>query len=525
MPVPISSPTPLTDRLASGTLFLLPPKPDRLPLRDYFTVPSLHTAEEPAVPLSVSFVNRLLRETFDFRLPLFISSVNASIRQDAVFLLPGAGEPAPIVYGVNSLDIDFEALALEAPNSTVAALETYVASRTPSSQNEYTGLFQGKNLIFITAEAFSREAVSEEYTPTLYRLMTRGINFTDYYQPAWGGSTSTGEYSNLTGLIPTYGVSSIQKSASRNMYFTLGNQLQRLNYSSFAYHNHTYTYYDRHRTHRNLGYSTYMGLGNGLEGKIRNQWPESDLELMQATVDQYIDLQPFSVYYMTISGHTHYNWGGNSMSGKNRDAVADMEGSDAVRAYIAANLELEYAMEYLIERLEEAGIADDTVIVLGSDHYPYGLAEEYSSSYRDALAELYGYDYYEPWARDHNALIIWCGSLEDRDPIVVDTPVYSLDIVPTVSNLMGLEYDSRLLVGRDVFSDTEPLVLWIDRSWMTDLARYNASTGVLTVKDGAELPEDYVSRISAVVSNHFTFSKNVLDTDFYGVLFGADEYP
>ena len=103
-------------------------------------------------------------------------------------------EEKPIVYGENKMDIDFEALANSTSSSTIKSLHSYVAGLTPSKQNEYTGIFKGKNLIMITAEAFSSEVIDPVMTPTLYRLANKGIKFTDYYQPDWGGSTTGGEY-------------------------------------------------------------------------------------------------------------------------------------------------------------------------------------------------------------------------------------------------------------------------------------------------------------------------------------------
>ena len=49
------------------------------------------------------------------------------------------------------------------------------------------------------------------------------------------------------------------------------------------------------------------------------------------------------------------------MSAKNHDAVKDLPYSEPVKAYIACNLELEYAMQDLLQRLENAGIADRTL--------------------------------------------------------------------------------------------------------------------------------------------------------------------
>ena len=422
-------------------------------------------------------------------------------------------ETQPIVYGENVLGLDFAALAAETKNSNIASIHSYVASQKPSNQNAYTGIFEGKNLIFITAEALTTEAIDPERTPTLYRLANEGIKFTDYYQPAWGASTTAGEYSNVIGLVPTNGGSCMDETFQQNLFLTIGNQLKSLGYTSTAYHNHQYDFYDRHLTHTGLGYDKYIAMGTGM--KITNEWPESDLEMMQFTLDQYIDQQPFNIYYMSVSGHSIYAKSGHAQARKNYDAVADMDCSEALKCYFAAQLEFEYSLQYLVEQLEAAGIADDTVIVIGTDHYPYGL--EKSSTYANSknyLLELYGVDKVDFLTRDSNTLIIWSGCLEDQD-IVVDTPVYSLDILPTISNLFGVEYDSRLLVGRDVFSDAEPLVLWPNGSWKTTQGVYDASMKAFTPAEGVTASEDYVNYMISVVSNKTKFSKSVANYNYY----------
>lgn len=443
-----------------------------------------------------------------------------TVQQDPTGETEAPTEP-PIVYGDNVLDLDFAALAEQESNSTVAAIHRYVASLTPTSQNEYTGLFKGKNLIFITAEAFSAEVIDPELTPTLYRLANEGIRFTDYYQPLWGGSTITGEYSNLTGLVAAGGTASMKEANQQDMFLLIGKQLKSLGYFSAAYHNHSYTYYERNKTHLAIGYDTFTGMGNGMEEGVTEQWPKSDLEMMQFTVEQYINQQPFSVYYMTISGHCLYSTIGNSMSRKNYDVVANMDASETIKAYYAAHLELEYALQYLVDALEDAGIADDTVIVLGTDHYPYGLENSTAwNNDKDYLSELYGYKYADHFQRDHNALIIWSGCLEDMD-LTVDTPVYSLDILPTLSNLFGVAYDSRLLVGRDVFSEAEPLVLWTTHSWKTDKGQYDATTGVFTPVEGVEVSEEYVKYISSIVSNKIAYSQSVAYQNYFNYVVAA----
>lgn len=434
-------------------------------------------------------------------------------------LLSSITPPSDPVILRNELDIDFEALSAGADELT-ASLNAYVSSQTASQKNQYTGLFEGKNLILITAEAFSGDIIDPELTPTLYRLSTKGINFTDYYMPASAGTTG-GEYTNIFGMLPTSGGSSMLEASVHNNYWTMGSQLDRLGYYGKMYHNNDYTYYDRHITHFAMGYSDgYMGIGNGMEEYVdASKWPESDLEMFQGTLPTYIDKDHFNIYYMTVSGHSGYGFGINYMSQKHLEDVQDLPHSEAVAAYIACNLELEDGLTYLVEELEKKGIADDTVIVLTADHFPYGLDDDASMGNMPYLAELYGYQVTNVFERDHNRLIIWSGCLEDEEPIVVDTPVSATDILPTLSNLFGLEYDSRFMPGRDVFSDQTPLVWTLGYEWKTDLGSYY--NGVFTpASEDVKIPDDYVSKMRKIVSAKIDYCKGCLATDYFGYVFG-----
>lgn len=406
--------------------------------------------------------------------------------------------------------LDFAALAEAATNPSMKTLYSYIAAQSPAVENEYTGLFKGKNLIFITAEAFNYKVIDPELTPTLYRLTTQGIEFTNFYEPLWTGCTSGGELVNLSGLAMNCEMNTYSRQKPFN---TIGTLLQKEGYFSRAYHNNIYTFYDRHKTHVNLGYEEFIGMSNGMEGGVKDVWPQSDLEMFDFTVPQYIDQQPFSIYYMTVSGHCRYNQLGNAQSKKNWDLVQHLPYSDGVKAYFACNLELEKGLASLVKQLEDAGIADDTVIVMVPDHYPYGLGKAWGLE-KDGLAELYGVDKYDLFQRDQNTLIIWSGCLEDMD-LKIDAPVCSIDILPTLSNLFGVTYDSRLSVGRDVLGTEEAISLWPDYSWVTEKGSYLASSRKFTPFEGAEIPEGYVERINSIVTNKVKFSRMVQNAPFF----------
>ncbi|MBQ3083871.1 MAG: sulfatase-like hydrolase/transferase [Clostridia bacterium] len=438
--------------------------------------------------------------------------------------IPGEEEQqtpeAPIEYGYNSIELDFEALNQKATDAQ-KKLNDYVSTLTPSKKNQYTGLFKGKNMIMITAEAFSAEVIDPTLTPTLYRLANKGIQFTDYYQPASAGTTG-GEYQNIFGLLPTSGGKSFKNTVDNLNYYTLGSQLDRLGYYGQAFHNNSHTYYSRNETHNNIGYSEgFMGKGNGMEQYVKSLWPQSDYEMISGTLPTFIDRQPFNVYYMTVSGHSNYSVGENDMTKRHWDKVQHLPYSDTVKGYIAANLDLEDAMAHLVSELEKKGIADDTVICISSDHFPYGLDSDAALGQLPYLSELYGYEVDDYFERDHSRLILWSGCLEKNEPIVVSSPTSSMDILPTLSNLFGTEFDSRLMPGRDVLSDAPALYFNSHYDWKTDLGTYYASKGTFVpVREDLEIPEDYVKTIKAVVRNKMNYCSGVLDTDYFRLLFG-----
>ena len=407
----------------------------------------------------------------------------------------------------NVMDIDFSELNANESNQVIKDMHKYFESVQPTAKNKYTGKYKDYNLILITAESFSPYAIHKDATPTLYKMVHEGYQFTNFYTPIWEVSTSDGEYVAVTGLIPTSGIWSFQESGKNALPFVLGNQLQKLDYKTLAYHNHTYTYYGRHISHPNLGY-VYKGLGNGLD--VKESWPESDLEMIEKTVPEYMNSQPFHTYYMTVSGHMQYSFTGNYIAWKNKKYVEDLPYSEQAKAYLATQIELDLALEHLLSQLENAGIADQTLIAISADHYPYGLEDQ-------TIDELTGHAVEGNFELYKSPFILYAKGM---DPEIITKPASSLDILPTLSNLMGVEYDSRLLMGQDIFSDSEPLVSFLNKSFITEKGRYNSITKEFITNAGEEVDEAYIEYISSVVQAKFYYSAKILETDYYRKVFG-----
>ena len=407
----------------------------------------------------------------------------------------------------------FEELAASTDDPALKELDEFIPSVPVSTPGSYFGLASDFNVITICAEAFSPLCISEELTPTLYKMTHHGFIFNNYYG-SFQSVTTNGEYTMCTGLMPDLSLkkaeSSFDAAASNYLPFCLGNLLKERDYLTFAYHNYLGEFYNRNITHPNMGY-TFKAARSGLD--INVSWPSSDLDMMKASVDDYVGSEmPFCVYYMTFSGHYQYDWT-NAMSAKNRDKVEGLPYSEEVKAYIACNLELEYALEYLVDRLTEAGVMDRTLIVLTNDHYPYGLK-------KDQYNELAGKEIDTVFEKYRNSFICYSTGFGD---VAVDDYCCTADILPTILGLLGVRYDSRLLAGTDVLSDGVHIAMLESKSFLTNDFRYDSSTGEVVSHTGKEIDPDTVAQYIGYVENKFKFSVEVLNSDYYRHYFKISE--
>lgn len=417
-------------------------------------------------------------------------------------------------YGWNLLNIDLDTLNGLTKDEKLLALNSYISSLPGTRKNEYTGMLSDYNLIVLCGESFSTAALDPVLTPTLYRLAHEGFVFNNYYN-TFPDCTSDGEYSLCLGLLPdnSRGKTAPSFYASRNSYLpmALGNIFsEQREIQGHAYHNYIGSYYGRNLTHANMGY-TCKFAGKGMS--FTTSFPSSDLEMMEQSIPDFIGEDQFLAYYMTFSGHMKYDRSVNPMSRRNYDLVKDLPYSEAAKCYLSGNIELDKAMAYLMEQLEEQGVADHTAIVLAGDHYPYGLT-------RSQYDELIGHetDFFEKY---HDTLIFWVGGLEE--PIPVDTYCCNIDVLPTILNLWGLDFDSRLLAGTDVFApEASHTAILIDQSFLTDKVWFNANTNSATyLVPEEEVPENYLENLIRTVKNKFSFSIDVLNTAYYNFIFDA----
>lgn len=456
-------------------------------------------------------------------------------------------EPTSIPIPVktkNVLDFDINAMLKEETDTVVRAVHEYVKSQPGSNINQYTGYFEGYNLIMICAESFSSYMIDEELTPTLYKMSNGGFVFQNYYG-TFKSITTNGEYAFCTGLMPnTVGKvdelktnSTFLLSADKYLPYCMGNVFTDMGAQTFAYHGNDADYYHRNLTHPNMGYRTcrfrdgaYIDGVFNKNGKLNfsTKRPTSDEETALQTLQDYLDnkdengkVKQFHAYYMTYSGHHPYYDVNDTehvkspMAYENREIVDKLNCSGNVKTYIAVNLELENMLTEILAALEDAGCLDNTVIVLTNDHYPYGLTDK---EFKE-LATLMDKKIEATYGIYQNSFI--CYNAGMKEPVTVDAPCCTVDILPTLLNLFGVEYDSRLLAGTDVLdANSFHVAMLYNQSFITDKLKYNTADGkVKYLVDKSTVSEEYVDACINYVKNKFEISLQIINNDYYKIIY------
>ena len=412
----------------------------------------------------------------------------------------------------NMIDIDFDLLIKNEKNEDIKEIHRYFKNTKPTKKNEYTGIFKDKNVIFIMGESFSSIAINEDITPTLYKIYNSGFKFNNFYTPLFPVSTSDGQYLTDTSLIPIEGKYSMSESSDKYLPYSYGNSFSSLGYKTYAYHNYDYNYYDRDKYFEATGFSNYLGCGNGLEKRIDCSIKfSSDYEMVKETINDYVNEERFFAYYVTMSGHMNYDDTNNNVV-KNWDIVKELSYSDEAKGYLATQIELDKALEEMIRVLDENGRLDDTVIVLVGDHNPYGLSEE---DVRDlSLYDINDYDI----DKYHMPFIIYDSTIENK--IEIDKYGSSLDVLPTILNLFGVEYDSRLLMGKDILSDSESFIIFSNRSFITNKGIYNSRKELFKSFDGKDKDySKYINDTKEEIYLKYRYSRLMLLNDYYKYIF------
>ena len=389
-------------------------------------------------------------------------------------------------------------------------INNYLINNTISDYNDYTGLFEGKNLIVIMMESVNEIFINKDLYPNFYKLYSEGISFTNNYSPRNSCATGNNEFSAMTGIY------SIQNNCTANVYrkntypYSIFNLFNNAGYKTMSMHDYTEAYYYRSIIHQNMGSGKYYGvqdLGIPYYNEYKN-WA-SDEDFMEVAMDITLSdtSEPFMLWLTTVSSHQPYVQ--SSIEGdKYLSITEDTDYPMDLRRYMSKLKTLDNALGILLEELENAGILDDTVIALFGDHYPYGLKDSTINYVLD-----YDLDDYE---REKTPFVIYNSEISSQS---IDKYTSYINLTPTIANLFNLNYDPRLYMGYDVLSDDYwNIVTFADGSWKNNLVYYNAGASSVKyyVEDGMSIDE--IKNINQIITNKMQMSSNIIKNNYFKYL-------
>ena len=348
--------------------------------------------------------------------------------------------------GTNQKDLDF--------------LKEEYSKEKEVNKNRYTGKYKGNNLIIVQLEGLDSWVINKNDTPTLYSMMRNSINFTNHYSYYnGGGSTFNSEFAVNTGFITPVSYTQNAYTFNKNSFpYSLAHLFKKQGYAVNAFHMNTKEYYSRGTNYKNWGYDNYYGLVDQNTYKDNSYYLDRELLLNEEFKEKMFGSEKFVDYIITYTNHMPFNpEKGNCKllldldKKENENVSYDLTEEDCVRRQAK---ETDYMMDLLIKELKEREIFDKTTIVVLTDHYLYTLSDKsILDKYKNTSNNLI----------NHTPFFIYTNN---KDKKTIKTVTSQLNVLPTVLNLFGIDYNPNHYIGQDALNNNyRKLVFFSDYSW------------------------------------------------------------
>ncbi len=398
----------------------------------------------------------------------------------------------------------------EEKDSTLKALDQYFLSRSISQVNDYTGYFEGKNLIVIMLESVNNIILHEEYYPNFKKILEHAWFWENNYSPRNACATGDNEFSGMTSIYALNTACTANVYQTNEYFSSIFNRFKNSGYTVTSYHNLDSTYYARDIFHIYMGSTAYYDgndLGISFDSTNYLEWP-SDVELMEKSAAIFTQNTPFMAWITTVTPHQPYD--GDSIYGnKYLSLFEDTDYSDTLKRYMSKLKVTDDALGVLLDTLDAKGVLDDTVIVLYGDHYPYGLIDE-------DVASAVDYDVNDFYEIERTPFVIYNSKLEAQ---TFSEKTSYMNILPTLANLFNLDYDPRFYFGEDLFSPNfSNRIVFADSSWEDSVARYDARSGVVTYFGEKTYSTNELQTINLEINQKKQMSKLAVTTNYFADL-------
>ncbi len=410
----------------------------------------------------------------------------------------------------------------------------YYSTKEKSSDNKYTNIFEGKNVLVIHGESIQGFTMNlrfngEELTPNVNKLAHEGIYFNNFYAEESTGTSSDSEFTFASGLMPASNGTVFMNYFNRD-YVTIQKLLKEKGYYVFSMHGNNGSAWNRDIMHKHLGYDRFYSkkdyeideeIGLGLADKSFFRQSIEKIEGISAEHDKWYGLllmlakhTPFS----DINDHSTYSV---NIKGEDGTEYSYLEGTK-MGNYLKSVHYADEAIGELMTSLEEKGMLDNTIIVLYGDHDAKLKRSEFekliTSEYYDSLLidPTKRMDVIDDYTYELNRkvpFIIWSKDKINTDYVgTFDKVMGMIDVSPTLENMLGT-YNPYAL-GHDIFSTDENVIVFPSGNWMTNKLYYNSSKKEYRqLESDTSISMDYINHYSEYAEEVINLSNGIIDYD------------
>jgi len=375
-------------------------------------------------------------------------------------------------------------------------------------ENSYSNRYEGFNVITILGETLDTRFIDPVLTPHLYTMREEGLNFTDFYTPVFQqGATCNSEFMSLTGLsaITTNDWSNnICDAYTENVYpYSLPFQLRQAGYDTYYFHSGYEWFYDRVHLMPNMGFDEVR-----FREDLEDTYPEFDDRFdtnMMLFWDEFVTYQePFYVNMLSYSMHGAYNQTEFAIHNEQVNlAYPEEDLPSEIRNYMQKLVEFDQMIGLLMDRLEEEGVLDRTLIAVYPDHNIYMMDEVVYEDYIEidlSSKEL-----------NHTDLILYTPSMEGQ---TIEQIGSTIDITPTLLNLVYGDANFEYFLGTDLLNGQENVVLFPDLTIMS----MDATLGLFDpIDENNQALKDLEEALEKRIT-YLEMQKMILNSDYFRLL-------
>lgn len=414
----------------------------------------------------------------------------------------------------------------------------YKENKYTPSNNEYTNIFKGKNIIVIHAESMQKFAMdltfnNKEVTPNLNKLANEGIFFSNFYSQVGVGTSSDAEFTFNTSLMPSTKGTVFVNYFDRD-YISIPKLLKEQGYYTYSMHANTGEFWNRNTMHKSLGYDKFYNkdsytidetIGLGLSDK---SFFRQSVDIMKQIKEE--ENKPFYSLLIMLSNHTPFSDLALMEDYKttidvtidNQTVTRDYLNNTTMGNYLRSVHYADSAIGEFIDNLDKEGLLENTVLVIYGDHDARLDFEDFNLLYNyDPITDTIKTENdegYIPYTKYNYELdrkvpfIIW--TKDQNYNLNVNTPMGMIDVLPTLGNMIGIHSDYQL--GKDVMNikGDDNTVTFIDGSFLTSKVYYNSPKGEIYSINNEPITEEYIKERAKKSSDLIEVSNDIITYDF-----------